>query len=119
VPFKMGLGGPLASGQQWMSWIHIHDLVEIILYLLARPIPGPVNGTSPNPVRNVEFTHELAHVLHRPAAFHVPKFALRLRFGELAEYMIESQRILPEALIRSGFAFRFPYLRPALEDLLA
>jgi uncharacterized protein (TIGR01777 family) len=117
VPFRMGAGGHLASGQQWMSWIHLDDLLRLISASLANAAyRGPVNATSPNPVRNLEFTHALGHVLHRPAVLPIPKFALRLRFGEAAGEMVASSRVLPAVASRLGFSFRFPDVRSALAD---
>ena len=118
-PFRLGAGGKLASGRQWMSWIHRADLVELIRWCAATPqIRGPVNATAPNPAVNTDFTHELAHALHRPALFPVPAFALRVMFGEMAEVLLSSQRVLPRKAIDQNFAFRFAALGPALSDLL-
>jgi uncharacterized protein (TIGR01777 family) len=116
--FRAGLAGRLGSGQQWMSWIHIDDLVDLLLFALDHGTArGPLNGTAPNPVRNVEFTKELAHALHRPAVIPAPAFAIRLLFGEMAEVALESQRVLPKATEAAGFRFKFPTLREALKDL--
>ena len=114
-PFKAGLGGRLGSGNQWMSWIHLDDLVEMIVFATqdAR-FNGPVNGVAPEPVRNSEFTQTLAHALHRPAVLPVPLFALKLRFGEMAEVILQSQRVLPEAAMSAGFRYRYPRLNEAL-----
>jgi uncharacterized protein (TIGR01777 family) len=115
--FKAGLGGRLGSGKQWMSWIHLDDLVELIRHSIERPeVRGVVNATAPNPVPNAEFTRVLASVLHRPAVVPVPAFALRLLFGEMAQILLESQRVLPQA---PGFRFHYPELAPALRQLLA
>jgi len=120
TPFQWGLGGRLALGSQWVSWIHVEDLVELILFALrTAAVRGPVNATSPNPVTNSEFTSELAAVLHRPAFFTIPAFALRLLYGEMAEIMLASQRVLPKAALAAGFEFRYPGLRGALQNLLA
>ncbi len=118
-PFRLGGGGILGDGRQWMSWIHVEDLVQLLLFAAENPgVHGPLNGTAPNPVRNAEFTAALGKVLHRPAILPVPEFALKLLFGEMASVILGSQRILPDATIRSGFSFRFPNLIPALQDLL-
>lgn len=118
-PFRLGAGGRIASGRQWMSWIHRADLAALIAWCIAaRQIRGPVNATAPNPVLNMDFTRELAGVLHRPALFPVPAFALRLLFGEMAEVLLGSQRVLPRKAIDANFAFRFGSLAPALADLL-
>jgi uncharacterized protein (TIGR01777 family) len=119
-PFRLGLGGPLASGQQWMSWIHVDDVIALIRFSLDNSaVHGPLNATSPHPVRNAEFTNELAAALHRPAIFPVPKFALKTLFGEMAEVILGSQRVLPKAAQSAGFQFQYPELRPALVRLLS
>ena len=116
--FRAGLAGRLGSGQQWMSWIHLDDLVDLLWFALDHPTArGPLNGTAPNAVRNVEFTKELAGALHRPAMIPAPAFAIKLLFGEMAAVALESQRVLPKATEAAGFQFRFPTLREALEDL--
>jgi uncharacterized protein (TIGR01777 family) len=117
-PFRLGVGGRLGSGRQWMSWIHLTDLVEMIRFAIEQPTQGVLNGVSPAPVTNREFTSELAHAVHRPAIFPVPALALRVIFGEMSKVLLESQRVIPRAAEGAGFRFRFPTLRPALEDLL-
>ncbi len=118
-PFHWGLGGQLASGRQWMSWIHVDDLVSLIVFLLTRSdIHGPVNGTSPNPVRNADFTKDLADALGRPALLKVPARGLRLIYGEMAEVLLGSLRVLPAVALAAGFEFKYPTLRPALRNLL-
>lgn len=117
--FKLGAGGRLGSGRQWMSWIHIDDLTALIEFALgARRFRGPVNATAPNPVTNAEFTRTLASTLHRPAFAVVPEFALKLMFGEMASVLLDSQRVLPKAALAAGFQFRYPDLGAALADLL-
>jgi uncharacterized protein (TIGR01777 family) len=119
-PFRAGLGGRIGDGRQWMSWIHLDDLVNLIVFALDRPaLQGPVNATAPNPVRNAEFTETLARVLRRPAIFPVPLFGLRVLFGEMSEVMLASQRVLPKAAEAAGFKFSFPDLGPALKHVLA
>lgn len=117
-PFRFGVGGRLGSGRQWMSWIHLADLAELFRFALEQPVRGAINGVAPEPVRNAEFTRELARALHRPALFPVPELALHLLFGEMAGVLLESQRVAPRAATSAGFAFRFPQLGPALADLL-
>lgn len=118
--FRWGLGGRLGSGEQWMSWIHIDDLVSLILFALEKAeLRGPVNATAPGPVTNAEFTDKLAAVLYRPAFVPVPAFALRMLFGEMAEVLLGSQRVLPRAAESAGFRFRYPDLKSALRHLLA
>ena len=119
-PFRLGLGGRLASGQQWMSWIHVDDVIGLIRFSLDNSSArGPMNATSPNPVTNADFTRELAAAVHRPAIFPVPRFALNLLFGEMAEVILGSQRVLPKATQSAGFQFQYPELRPALVRLLS
>jgi uncharacterized protein len=117
-PFRMGLGGPLGSGRQWMSWIHIQDLVALFVYALEHPLSGPVNGVAPEPVTNVEFTRALASALHRPAILPMPTAALQLMFGEMSEMLLASLRVLPSAAEAGGFTFRYPNIRQALSALL-
>jgi uncharacterized protein (TIGR01777 family) len=120
TPFKLGLGGRLGPGTQWWSWIHVDDIVGAILHIFrTESLIGPVNLVAPNPVRNEEFTRVLASVLDRPALLPMPAFAARLAFGEMAqELMLSSQRLKPAKLEGSGFAFQYPELRGALEDLV-
>ncbi len=120
-PFKLGLGGRIGSGRQWWSWIHVDDIVGGILHAMrTESLSGPVNLVAPNPVRNAEFTQVLASVLGRPAFFPVPEFALRLAFGKMAaeELLLASQRVEPQKLGASGYAFRYRELRAALENLV-
>jgi len=117
-PFKAGLGGPLGSGRQWMSWIHLDDLVRLIRFAVDRPLAGAVNGTSPNPVRNSRFARALGAALHRPALLPAPGFALKLVFGEMAEILLASQRVLPRAAESAGFHFEHPDLEAALATLV-
>jgi len=119
-PFQFGVGGKLGNGRQWMSWIHIDDEVGMIRHAMENlSVSGAWNGTAPNPVRNEEFTRTLARVLRRPAFFTVPERAMRIMFGEMAELLFVSQRILPKAAEDAGFRFAFPDLGPALKSLLS
>lgn len=118
--FRYGVGGRLGSGRQWMSWIHLDDAVNLVLFALTYPaVHGPVNATSPYPVTNDEFTNRLAIALHRPAFFPVPAFALKLALGEMSEMLLASQRVIPAAAKSAGFRFQYPDLHTALENLLA
>jgi uncharacterized protein (TIGR01777 family) len=118
--FRLGIGGRLASGQQWMSWIHVDDVIDLIrLALETSAVHGPLNATAPQPVTNAEFTQALAAALHRPAIFPVPRFALRLLFGDMAEVILASQRVIPQATRAAGFQFQHPELRGALARLLS
>ena len=117
-PFRLGVGGRLGSGRQWMSWIHLADLVELFRLAVEKPLGGPLNGVAPVPVPNAEFTRELARALHRPAILPAPPFMLRAVLGEMAGVLLDSQRVVPRAAEAAGFRFRFPQLGPALADLL-
>ena len=118
-PFKMGVGGILGSGRQWMSWIHVDDVVGIVIHALENEeIRGPLNATAPAPVRNVEFTKTLGTVLRRPTLLPVPTFGLRLMMGEFADFVVLSQNVLPEKTEVSGYEFRHRTLESALRDLL-
>ena len=117
--FRLGVGGPLGNGRQWMSWIHLDDLVRMIAFALDRPdISGPLNGTAPEPVSNREFTSALGSQLRRPAILPVPQFALNLLFGKMAKILTASQRVVPAAAMQHGFEFEHPSLKAALADLL-
>lgn len=119
-PFRMGIGGRLGSGQQWMSWIALDDVIEGLKFVIQdKHVSGPVNFVAPNPVRNAEFTKVLGRVLSRPTFFPVPAFGLRLMFGEMADaLLLSSQRVEPERLKQSGFEFRYPELSAALTHVL-
>lgn len=119
LPFKLGLGGPIADGHQWMSWIHIQDEVAAILWLLDHPVlEGAFNLTAPRPVSNEVFSKSLGKALGRPAFFRMPGFVMELMLGEASELLIEGQRVIPEKLLASGFSFRFEELDDALADVL-
>ena len=119
-PFRMGVGGNIGSGRQWMSWIDIDDVVGTIQHAMKTDtLHGPVNVVGPNPVRNAEFTKTLASVLSRPAIFPMPAFAARLVFGQMAdELLLASQRIEPAKLLSTRYVFRNPELRSALDNIL-
>lgn len=120
LPFRLGLGGRLGSGRQWMSWIHLDDLVALIrLAIEDDRVCGPLNGVAPRPARNAAFTATLARVLGRPALFPVPAAALQVLLGEMGSVLLDSQRVRPRAAQQLGFSFRFPTLRKALADLSA
>src|SRR5580692_2200473 len=120
LTFRMGVGGKVGNGRQWMSWIAIDDLVGAIQHVIKTDtLRGPVNGVGPGPVRNAEFTRTLASVLSRPAIFPMPGFAARLAFGQMAdELLLASQRVEPAKLMASGYVFQKPDLSTALEDIL-
>ena len=115
--FKFLVGGPLGSGTQWFPWIHRDDVIGVILFTLSAPgLSGPANLVAPQSVTMGQFCSELGRVLHRPSWLRVPGFALRLAFGEMAGMMLEGQRVVPSVLRKSGYPFRYPTLRSALED---
>jgi hypothetical protein len=120
TPFKLGLGGRIGSGQQWMSWIDVRDMVGAIHHILKNDlIQGPVNMVAPKPVRNAEFVKTLASVLSRPAILPIPAFAVKLAFGEMGEeLLLSSQRVEASKLISSGYPFRYRELRASLESTL-
>jgi hypothetical protein len=120
TPFKMGIGGRIGSGRQWMSWIDIEDMVGAIHHILQNVyLHGPVNIVSPSPVTNAEFARTLASVLSRPAIFPAPAFAVKLAFGEMGEtVLLASQRVEPAQLLTSGYQFHFRELRTSLQNLL-
>jgi hypothetical protein len=119
-PFRLGAGGPLGTGRQYMSWIAIDDAVGAIAHLLATPtVSGPVNLVAPDPVTNLEFTKTLGRILRRPTALRVPTFALRLVLGEMAdEMLLLGTRAVPTRLTASGYGFRYPTLDAALRHEL-
>jgi uncharacterized protein len=120
LPFRLGVGGRIGSGRQWMSWIGMGDMIGAVMHILGEEsLQGPVNMVAPNPVTNTEFTKTLASVLSRPAIFPVPEFAVRLAFGEMGEeILLGSQRVEPVKLVASRYVFQRPDLRRALEQIL-
>jgi uncharacterized protein (TIGR01777 family) len=120
TPFEFGLGGPIGTGRQWMSWIERDDLIRLIAHVIARKeIAGPINATAPIPVTNDKFTQELARRLHRPALFRIPDALLRRLGGDLAsELLLGGQRVLPNRALSDGFVFRHETLRSAFEAIL-
>ncbi len=117
--FRLGLGGPVAGGGQYVPWIHLDDVVGGLLHCVGgEELRGPVNLTAPRPVTNRELTRALGRTLHRPAVLPVPAFALRLLYGEMSQIVTTGQRVVPARLERAGYAFREPEIEPALRDLL-
>jgi uncharacterized protein (TIGR01777 family) len=121
LPFKLGLGGPIAGGDQYLPWIHIHDEVAILVWSLGdERVSAAINATTPEPVTNREFTRALGRALNRPAVIPAPKLALRVAVGsELAETVSGGQRVIPRRALDLGFEFRYPELEPALRAALA
>ena len=120
TPFRMGIGGRVGNGKQWMSWIGIEDVVNGLKFLIAdQSVRGPVNFVAPNPVTNAEFTKTLGRVLSKPTLFPIPEFGVRLAFGEMGEaLLLSSQRVEPSVLRQAGFGFGYPSLDLALRHIL-
>lgn len=119
LPFKMGVGGRLGSGRQFMSWIHINDLINIMLYAKENgSLRGAINAVAPTPVRNSDFTRSLARALHRPAILPAPEFALKLLLGEFTTVLLGSQCAIPEVLQQAGYEYAYPEIKNALESLV-
>ena len=117
--FKLGLGGPIATGKQWMPWIHIDDMVDIIIYAIQQNINGPINCTAPPPVTNREFAKTLGAVLNRPACLTMPAPMVKLLFGQMGEeLMLQGQRVIPKKLQQHGFQFKYSDLHSALNQIL-
>jgi uncharacterized protein len=120
LPFKLGIGGRIGNGRQWMSWIHHADLIGVLLLAMDEPLAkGPLNGTAPNPVTNQVFTKALGRALHRPTVLPVPSLMLRLRFGQVVEILTTGQRVVPKAAQALGYSFSFADIDSALRDVLA
>lgn len=117
--FKFGLGGPIGDGKQFMSWIHIDDMIAVILAAIYQPsLTGIINATAPMPVSNQEFSKTLSKVLSRPCIFRVPAFMLRILMGESADLVLYGQNVLPQKLLKNNFKFQYPALQVALKQLL-
>jgi uncharacterized protein (TIGR01777 family) len=120
TPFKLGAGGPLGNGRQWMPWVHVADLTRLYVHAADHgEIRGPMNAVAPQPVRNTEFTKALARQLHRPAFMPAPYLGLRIVFGEFAQVLFASQRVIPKVALDTGFAFQYPDITSALREILA
>ncbi|RKN84049.1 TIGR01777 family oxidoreductase [Paenibacillus ginsengarvi] len=118
LPFKLGAGGKVGSGRQWMSWIHADDIVRLIRHCIENAeVQGPVNATAPNPVTNETFGRALAQTLRRPFLIPAPAFALRLVLGEMADMLLTGQNAVPVKALESGFAFRYPTVDKALQAI--
>ncbi len=120
MPFRLGVGGPLGNGRQWMSWIHVDDLAAMLMHAAEHAeVAGAINGASPNPVTNKEFTKALAAAVHRPAFLPTPYFALRMALGEFSKILFASQRVVPRKALATGFQFRYPEIGPAIAAIVA
>ena len=118
-PIKFGLGAAFGNGEQWQSWIHINDLANLFLYVLQHNLSGIYNGVAPNPVSNQELTKTMANVLNKPLFLpNIPKFFMKFVLGEMHVLLFESQRVSSKKIEDKGFAFKYNYLKPALENLL-
>ena len=118
-PIKFGLGAAFGNGKQWQSWIHIHDLANLFLYVLQNNLSGVFDGVAPNPTSNSELTKTAASVLHKPLFMpNIPKFFMKLVLGEMHILLFESQRVSSKKIADTGFLFKFNYLEPALKNLL-
>jgi uncharacterized protein (TIGR01777 family) len=117
--FKKYIGGPIGSGKQWFSWVHIKDLAEAFIFLLKHPeISGPVNVCAPNPVRSKDLAKALGKVLHRPSFMPAPGFMVKLVLGEFGSVILKGQRVIPRRLLDSGFAFEYPDIDKALQEIV-
>jgi len=120
MPYKWFIGGNIGSGKQWMSWIHLEDVVKGIIFAIEnKQIQGPVNFTAPHPVMMSDFGKTLAQVLHRPHWLPVPSFALRLLLGEMSTLVVDGQKVLPNKLLDHGFQFQYPTLEKALKNIFS
>lgn len=120
TPFKLFAGGPLGSGEQWFSWIHINDLVNLIRFSLENPqVEGVLNATAPNPVRMNELCQQMGKILNRPSWLPVPSFALEMLLGDAAIVVLEGQQVLPLGPQSYNFEYQYPMVKPALEEILA
>lgn len=118
-PFRMGAGGAVGTGRQYVSWIHREDAQALVRFVLEdATVEGPVNATAPEPVTNAAFAHALGHALGRPSVMHIPAFMVKAAMGEMAKVVLEGQRVLPARAQAAGFTFRFPELEGALRNLL-
>lgn len=118
-PARFGLGATFGDGKQWMSWIHVKDLLDLLVFSAGNAgVTEALNGTSPEPVTNAVFTRALGEALHRPAVLRIPKFALRAALGEMSQFLFDSLRVVPEAVQQAGFQYRFRSLREAFGELV-
>ena len=118
TPFRWGVGGRFGLGRQWMSWIHVDDLVRLLLFSADSAVSGPLNGAAPEPVTNAEFTRALARAVHRPALLPIPRFALHLALGEMSDFLFNSLRAVPKAVEDAGFHFDHPDLAETLREFV-
>ena len=118
--FRLGIGGPVAGGRQYVPWVHLEDVVAAMLFTIDQgEAAGAINVTAPHPVTNTEFSHALGRALHRPAILPVPAFALKSLYGDMAQIVTTGQRVIPRRLGELGFGFAHPKAESALRDVLA
>lgn len=118
LPVKYGVGGKIGSGEQWISWVHIDDCVNLLFFaLMNEAIQGPMNITAPNPQRNKDFTETLAAILHRPNLMHVPSAVVKTVIGEMSQLITDGQYVMPKKAIEHGFIFHYEHLEDALADI--
>lgn len=119
-PFKFYVGGTISHGQQWMPWIHIEDLIRLVIFAIENAsVQGAINACSPNPVSNEELSRTVAAVLHKPCIFRIPAFVLKILFGEFAVYLIKGKKVVPKKTLELGFHFNFTDIKLAVENLLS
>jgi uncharacterized protein (TIGR01777 family) len=118
--FRNFVGGPIGSGRQWFSWIHMEDLTEAFVFLMRQPeVSGPVNVCSPNPIRNRDLAKALGKALNRPSFVPAPGFMIKLVLGEFGSVILEGQRVIPKRLVKDGFTFKYPDIGEALENIVS
>lgn len=119
TPFKLGVGGPLGSGKQWMPWVHLDDVVGLTLFAIGTSqVAGPLNAVSPGGVENAEFSRALGRAMHRPALIKTPAFAIKLALGEAADVVLGGQHAVPKKALDAGYVFQWPDVEPALENVV-
>lgn len=119
LPYRFLMGGPLGTGKQWLSWIHIKDLTSVIRFIIEQPeLSGPINAAAPEPLKMKDFCQVLGKVLRRPSWLPVPELILQAALGQMSEMLIHGQRVMPKKILDAGFKFQFPNLEPALRDIL-
>ncbi|HHY74277.1 MAG TPA: TIGR01777 family protein [Bacillus bacterium] len=117
LPYKLFVGGKVGTGKQWLSWIHIEDLIQLIAFCITNEaIQGPINATAPHPVTNDEFGRALSKELNRPHFFPVPAFLLKLMFGEMSQMLLSGQKVIPKRILDAGFQFAYPTVEKAVEN---
>ncbi|WHY84616.1 TIGR01777 family oxidoreductase [Neobacillus novalis] len=119
LPYKFGIGGTIGNGMQWISWVHIQDVVEMLYFAIIKPeIDGPLNVTSPNPIRMSSFGRSISDVLHRPHWLRVPEVFLKVALGEMGQVVLKGQRVLPQKALYHNYSFHFTDVKSALSDIL-